>query len=159
MINNWKIIYSNFHLEVYSLFSCTTCCHEIVDSFYKLNLFKDCDPDNIEAEHLKFCNLKINTMISLCLNSCLEHGLFFINMLLLIIISVNKNKNKGISIKSYLRFIALSIIISKKIESVIYNHIQNLLISTDNQFRLKTVHGTDLCVYALKEAMLKYNVL
>ena len=129
----------------------------IATAIAKLNLNKSSGPDTIQAEHLKLCHSKINILLSLCFTSCIKHNSLPIDMLSVVIIPVVKNKSKGIGDKSNYRPIALSNILSKVIESAIYDHIQMYIITSDNQFGFKKAHGTDLCIYALKETILRYN--
>ena len=53
----------------------------------------------------------------------------------------------------------MSSITSKVLECVIYSRISLCLDSLGNQFGFKTKHNTDMCIYALKETILKYRSL
>ena len=44
-------------------------------------------------------------------------------------------------------------------EKIIYDRIAYSLITCDNQFGFKAKHSTDMCIYAFKEAVLKYRSL
>ena len=50
-------------------------------------------------------------------------------------------------------------IVSKVLEKIIYDRIVYYLSTCHNQFGFKTKHSTDMCIYALKEAVLKYRSL
>ena len=43
------------------------------------------------------------------------------------------------------------------LEKNILNRIEMYVLTTDNQFGFKTKHSTDLCIYALKEIVAKYQ--
>ena len=57
------------------------------------------------------------------------------------------------------KIIALASVLSKVIEYVILNRIENMLTTNHNQFGFKKHHGTDQCVYVLKEALSHYKSL
>ena len=44
-------------------------------------------------------------------------------------------------------------------EGIIFSRIENFLITSDNQFGFKKKHGTDQCVYVLKEVLNLYRSL
>ncbi len=55
------------------------------------------------------------------------------------------------------RPIALASILSKVLKKILLNRLNVLINSTDNQFGFKAKHGTDLCIYALKEIVNKFR--
>ena len=55
------------------------------------------------------------------------------------------------------RPIALASIISKVVERILLDRITGYLSSCDNQFGFKPKHGTDMCIYALKEIVNLYR--
>ena len=67
--------------------------------------------------------------------------------------------SKVICRKSNYRPIALASIVSKVFEKLIYDRIAYNLTTCSNQFGFKTKHSTDICIYAFKEAVLKYRSL
>ena len=68
-----------------------------------------------------------------------------------VIIPLVKNKCGDLSDTSNYRHIAISCIVSKTLENVILQRIEEYLWTTDNQFGFKAQHSSDLCVYALTE--------
>ena len=48
---------------------------------------------------------------------------------------------------------------SKVLEKIIYDRIAVYLTTCSNQFGFKAKHSTDMTIYALKEAVLKYRSL
>ena len=80
-------------------------------------------------------------------------------MISVVLVPIVKNKNASICSKSNYRPIALASIVSKVFEKIIYDRIAYSLITCDNQFGFKAKHSTDMCIYAFKEAVLKYRGL
>ena len=68
-----------------------------------------------------------------------------------VIILIIKKKSGDFTDKNNYRPIALSIIISKVFEHIIIFRLEEYLWTNDNQFEFKSVHSTDLCIYALIE--------
>ena len=48
---------------------------------------------------------------------------------------------------------------SKLLEKIILNRISDNLVTNPNQFGFKPKHNTEMCLFALKEAILKYPAL
>ena len=48
---------------------------------------------------------------------------------------------------------------SKLLEKIILNRISDNLVTNPNQFGFKPKHNTEMCIFALKEAILKYRAL
>ena len=67
------------------------------------------------------------------------------------IIPIFKIKSGHFTDKNNYRQIALSSIISKVFEHTIVIRLEEYLWTNDNQFGFKSVHSTDLCIYALTE--------
>ena len=61
-------------------------------------------------------------------------------------------KTRSIMDKSNYRPVALSSIISKVFEQIIFER----LLTTDNQFGFEDQHSTDLCIFVLKECIRHY---
>src|SRR4029434_9412440 len=60
------------------------------------------------------------------------------------------------SIDNY-RSIALASILSKVFERILLMKLEMYVLTADNQFGFKRKHGTDLCIYALKEIVSRYT--
>ena len=56
-------------------------------------------------------------------------------------------------------YISLASIMSKLLEKIILNRISDNLVTNPNQFGFKPKHNTEMCIFALKEAILKYRAL
>ena len=131
----------------------------ISEAVNKLDNNKSCGTDSIYAEHLKYSSEKIYTLLSMCLTGFFVHGYLPESLLTVILVPVIKNKAGNINSKDNYRPIALASIISKVIENIILVRIQDQLESNPNQFGFKRSHGTDQCIYALKEVINLYTSL
>ena len=67
------------------------------------------------------------------------------------IYSIIKNKNKRISDKDNYRPICISNVFTNVVAKVLYSRMEDYLQSTNNQFGFKQEHGTEMCVFVLKE--------
>ena len=47
----------------------------------------------------------------------------------------------------------------KVFEKILLNRMDEFLSTNNNQFELKKKHGTDMCMYVLKEVIAKYQAL
>ena len=117
----------------------------------KLECGKSAGPDGIGAEYLKFSNIKIHVLLSMCFTLCLAHGYLPPAMIETTIVPIVKNKSGNLSDSSNYRPIALATIIFKMFESVLLLKCAEYLSTSDNQFGFKSCHSTDLCIYTLKE--------
>ena len=132
---------------------------EIRKCIVKLDKNKSCGADGVYAEHLKYSSQRLLRMLSSCLTGFLLHGSLPDSMLAVVLVPVIKNKTGKISSKDNYRPIALASIISKILEMALLSRVEDYIITYDNQFGFKKKHGTDMCIYALKELILKYRSL
>ncbi len=63
--------------------------------------------------------------------------------------SVIKNKTGKITSKDNYRPIALASVISKNFENVLFSRLEYYVLTNVNEFRFKSKHGTDMCIYEL----------
>ena len=75
------------------------------------------------------------------------------------LIPVIKNKAGKISSKDNYRPIALACVFSKLIEIIILDRIEMYMDTNHNQFGFKKKHGTDQCIYVLKEVIILYSFI
>ena len=75
------------------------------------------------------------------------------------LVPVIKSKTGRIMSKDNYRPIALASIVSKVAESIILNRISCYLDTCPNRFGFKRNHGTDQCIYVLKEIIDAYRVM
>ncbi len=80
-------------------------------------------------------------------------------MISVILVPVIKDKIGKINGKDNHRPIALASILSTIFENVLFRRLELYLQMNDNQYGYKNKHGADMCIYALKEIIQKYNSL
>ena len=56
------------------------------------------------------------------------------------------------------RAVALSTVASKILEIILVNHIEEYIVTKENQFAYKKGHSTDMCIFTLKECIGYYTV-
>ena len=78
-------------------------------------------------------------------------------MLSIVLVPVIKHKVGKLNSSDNYRPIALASVMSKVLEAVLLGRLERFVLSTDNQFGFKQKHSTDLCIFALKEILEKYN--
>ena len=74
------------------------------------------------------------------------------------LVPVIKDKSAKITSKDNYRPIALASAVSKVIEIVLLNRMSDFLLTNANQFGFKKNHGTDQCIYVLKEIIDVYSI-
>ena len=85
------------------------------------------------------------------------HGFIPSNCLTTMLVPVSKSSVKDVRDPNNYRPIALASVISKLFERIILDSTIGLLSTCDNQFGFKAKHGTDLCVFVLKQIVAYYN--
>ena len=131
--------------------------NEVKDAIQNLVLNKSCGSDNIYAEHIKYASEKLIPLISICFTSCFVHGFLPTSLLTVVLVPIIKNKAGNVNAIDNYRPVALSNIFCKVLEIVILGRIKNYLSTSSNQFGFKKKHGTDLCIYTLKEIVSLYT--
>lgn len=131
--------------------------NEVSSAIRELDINKSCGGDSIYAEHLKYSSDRIVPMLSMLFTGLFVHGILPDNMLSVIISPVIKDKAGSISSKDNYRPIALASVISKVLEKIILNRIDEYITTSSNQFGFKKKLGTDQCVYTLKEVLHFYK--
>ena len=90
------------------------------------------------------------------MSAVLVHGYVPKSMLKSVIVPIIKNKNKRTNDKDNYRPICISNVFTKVVEKVLYSRMEDYLQSTNNQFGFKQKHGTEMCVFVLKELIRYY---
>ena len=80
-------------------------------------------------------------------------------MLSVQLVPIIKSKSGLISSKDNYRPIAIASVLSKVLEFIILERIELSVYTHDNQFGFKKQHGTDTCIYAMKEIINRYQRL
>ena len=132
---------------------------EIAKAICSLVDQKACGLDNISAEHLKFSSRSITIMLSMCFTSFLVHGFLPSDMISVVLIPLIKDKSARINCMSNYRPIAIASVLSKVVESIILDRIQDYICTNSNQFGFKPGLGTEMPVYMLKEIIDRYKCL
>ncbi len=130
---------------------------EVDQAISKLPQNKASGLDNISAEHLKYGSKRIAPLLAVCFTGFLIHSVLPDSMLSVLLVPVIKNKAGMVGNLDNYRPIALASILSKVLEKILLDRLNVFINSTDNQFGFKAKHGTDLCIYALKEIVNKYR--
>ena len=87
------------------------------------------------------------------------HGFLPESMLSVELVPVIKDKSGKISSKDNYHPIASASVFSKLIEIIILDRIEMYMDNNPNQFGFKKKHGTDQCIYVLKEVIDLYRSL
>ena len=132
---------------------------EVEDAIKDLKCGKSCGLDGINAEHLKYSSDFILTVLSKCFTSFLVHGFIPSKRLSVVLVPIIKDKTRKIQSKENYRPIALASVVSKVFEKVILSRVEQYISTSCNQFGFKKGHGTDQCIYILKEIIDAYNML
>jgi hypothetical protein len=122
-----------------------------------LELDKAAGLDGLSAEALLYSHPRLNTLLSLCFNTCFSHGSIPMRLLDTFIIPVLKNKCGDITDQNNYRPIAITNVLSKVLELLILERCESYLYTTDNQFGFKRKHSVDMCVYILNEVIEYYK--
>ena len=109
--------------------------------------------DYISAEHLTFASSRLCTLLALRFTALIVHGFLPDSMMTVQLVPVVNDKVGKVGSSEKYRPIALANILSKVVEQILLERINELIISTDNQFGFKQRHGTDMCIYVLQELL------
>ena len=133
--------------------------NEMEEAINKLENNKSSGLDSISAEHLKNASKKLVPLLSMCITGFLIHGFIPDSMIAVLLVPVIKDKTGKITSKDNYRPIALASVMSKVLEMILLARLEVFLLTKDNQFGFKKKHGTDMCIFALKEIVGKYRSL
>ena len=115
--------------------------------------------DEIPCEFYKHATPQVMCWISSMINAILIHGHIPSSITKVILTPILKSSLKDPCCSANYRPIAIASSISKIVENVILNRLDRFLSSTDYQFGFKKGHGTDMCIFALKEVVNYYKKL
>ena len=100
---------------------------------------------------LKYASNVLVPLPPMCFNSFFSHGFLPQSMLSVVLGPVIKDKVSKISFKDNYRPIVLASVISKLVGVTMLDRIEMYMNTNPNQFGFKRKHGTDQCIYVLKE--------
>ena len=101
---------------------------------------------------------RLYVLMAIVLQSMMKHGFLPQQFMTTMLVPILKNKNGDIASKSNYRPIALSTVASKILEIILVNHVEEYIVTTENQFAYKKGHSTDMCIFTLKECIRYYTV-
>ena len=110
----------------------------------------------LTSEHMTFANSKLPVLLSIHMSAVLTHGHVPRSAIRSVLVPIINNTNKRITDKDNYRPICLSNVFTKVIENVLLCRMQAWLLATSNPFGFKRKHGTDMCVFTLKELIRYY---
>ncbi len=113
--------------------------------------------DGLQAEHFKYGSDKLCVYLSMLFNAMIVHGFVCKGLMDTILVPIVKDKKGDISSKDNYRPIAITSIISKKLESCILKRYSHLLNTSHNQFGFKDKLSTDMCIFYLKHVIDYYS--
>ena len=129
---------------------------EVTEHIRTLQKGKAPGPDGLKAEALYFSSPRVAVLLSLLFTAMNVHGVLPPNMIFSQLSPIIKDKCKSLSDKNNYRPICSATIISKLFELVLLRRCEQYLNTTENQFGFKSAHGTDMCIYVLKEIVNMY---
>ena len=88
----------------------------------------------------------------------MTHGVLPDSMLTVTLVPVIKDKAGKVGGLDNYRPIALASVLSKVLEIIVLDRLCSYLCTSYNQFGFKAKHGTELCIYALKEMVETHTV-
>ena len=130
---------------------------DVKDAVSSLSARKCAGPDKLCAEHLLHAGNKLIILLSLLFNAMCKHVFIPSSLMDTVVIPIIKDKRESISDKNNYRPIAITNVISKVLEAIILRQIENKLSTSDNQFGYKRSHGSEMCVFALKQVIEYYK--
>jgi exonuclease III len=149
--------YVQNHMEDINLCEAIISTNDVEKAIKSLKCGKACGFDGLTSEHLKFSAPKCNVLLALCLSSMFSHGYLPASFMKTVLVPIVKNKTGDTGDKGNYRPIALVTVISKLVELIIMERIDTLISTSNQQFGFKKSHGTDMCVFSLKQIIEYYN--
>ena len=158
-LNNERVDVASYNLAYDAEENCIVSATEIERCIAKLKNGKSNGMDNVSSEHLKNCNPRLASMLALCFTKMFSHGYLPANMLSVRLVLIIKSKSELICSKDNYRPIAIASVLSKVLEFMILERIEMFVYTHENQFGFKKQHGTDTCIYVMKEIINIYQRL
>ena len=132
---------------------------EIREAVKLLKKGKSAGLDNLTGEHLIYVCDKLFILLSMCINSMINHGYLPQIFMDTILVPIVKNVKGDITDGDNYRPIAITCIASKVVELVILDKFSALFDTTHNQFGFKKGSSTELCIFSLKSTIERYTSL
>ena len=113
--------------------------------------------DGITSEDVKFAGPVINGLLAKLFTMIFINGYLPPAMIKTVLVPILKSRSRRVSDKSNYRLVALSTTLSKIFEKVLFKRLKQYLNTCENQFGFKSGHGTELCIFTLKELLSLYT--
>ena len=124
---------------------------EVTAAFKKLKSGKSPGPDNLKAEHFKYAHHCCHVYLCLLFNSMLVHAYLPQDFMSTIIVPLVKDKKGDLCDVNNYRPIAITTVISKLFEIILLERCKDKFYTSDNQFGFKKSHGTEQCIFIMKQ--------
>ena len=128
-------------------------CIDVKDSISHLKKGKGDGHSENSSEHFIYGTNKLHVYLSLLMTSMFKHGMSPEGLTLSTIISIPKNKKKSLNSSDNYRGIALSSIIGKMLDRIIFVNNSCIFKTSDLQFGFKSNHSTTQCTYVVNEVI------
>ena len=125
---------------------------EVTHAIKKLEVNKARGSDGVYSEHIKYASNILVPLLSMCFTSCIAHGFLSESMVSVVLVPVINDKAGKLSSKDNYHPIALASVF-------ILHGIEMYMDTNPNQFGFKKKHGTNQCIYVLKEVIDLYRSL
>lgn len=131
--------------------------NELGEAIDSLKSGKSPGMDNLQSEHFKYAGDGLYVYLTLLFNSIFSHGYIPCELMKSAIVPILKDKKGLVTAKDNYRPIAVTTVMSKILELIMLNRMQDQVKTTDNQFGFKSNHSTDMCVYTMRSIIEYYN--
>jgi hypothetical protein len=129
---------------------------DVTSAIRKLKTGKSAGLDGLTGEHYKYASDRVAVVLSLLYTACIIHGHLPQELLDSIIMPIVKDKKGDYTDKDNYRPLAITTVSSKILELIVIDKYGDFLHTQSNQFGFKKKHGTDQCVFVLKEIVEYY---
>ena len=119
----------------------------------KLKKHKSGGLDDLTSEHIIFAPWQLHVLLSMFFNSCIQHSYLPREFMRCVLIPILKSKSGDVTDTGNYRPVALTSTLSKLFELLLLERLECYLLTSDAQFGFKARHGTDMCIYVLKEVV------
>ena len=93
----------------------------------------------------------------MCFTGLIVHGVLPDSITSVLLVPVIWEKVGKLNSMDNDRPIACASILSKVLERILLTRLEMFVLTTDNQFDFKRTHGTNMCIFSLKEIVAKYG--
>jgi len=154
--DNDLISFNNF-LSGVTCEKINVCVADVARAVSKQKLSKSTGPDGIHSEAYMNGGLRLATHLCIVFNLFLTHGFIPENFMSSIIVPLVKCKSGDLTDINNYRAITLSNAITKILEAVLLEHVNDKISRVDSQFGFKAGHSTSLCTFSFKQVVDYYT--